>query len=86
MGSRAGPGTDPGSARVLYVFRDKEAEQRFLVERYRSRRDPHPALPRRRGSIRSGHGTTGPPRYAEYRNRWSGSGTSASPWAGGRPR
>jgi DNA phosphorothioation-associated putative methyltransferase len=25
---------------VLYVFRDKDAEQRFLVDRYRSRRNP----------------------------------------------
>jgi len=27
---------------VLYVFRDKDAEQRFLVDRYRSRRTPLP--------------------------------------------
>lgn len=32
----------PVAPGVLYVFRDKEAEQRFLVERYRSRRNlPH---------------------------------------------
>jgi len=32
---------------VLYVFRDKEAEQRFLADRYRSRRPPAaPRLPR----------------------------------------
>jgi DNA phosphorothioation-associated putative methyltransferase len=30
----------PVAPGVLYVFRDKDAEQRFLVDRYRSRRNP----------------------------------------------
>ena len=39
----------PVAPGVLYVFRDKDAEQRFLVDRYRSRRSPlrMPSLPPR---------------------------------------
>ncbi|MFZ1641148.1 MAG: DNA phosphorothioation-associated putative methyltransferase [Candidatus Contendobacter sp.] len=58
----------PVAPGVLYVFRDKDAEQRFLVERYRSRRNlprglsaPARECPERPRRDRAAE------RYAEYR-------------------
>lgn len=58
----------PVAPGVLYVFRDKDAEQRFLVERYRSRRYPlpRPTPPAREHPERSRRDRA-TERYAEYR-------------------
>jgi DNA phosphorothioation-associated putative methyltransferase len=65
----------PVAPGVLYVFRDADLEQRFLLDRYRSRRSPlRTALPRRERPPRTRSSPTPRPprdrlaeRYAAYR-------------------
>lgn len=59
---------------VLYLFRDKDAEQRFLVDRYRSRRNlphglstPKRERPQREQPERPAQRDRAAERYAEYR-------------------
>ena len=68
----------PVAPGVQYVFRDKDAEQRFLIDRYRSRRNllraPSTRIPEARTASRRDRAAE---RYEEYReplerlwNRW----------------
>jgi len=58
----------PVAPGVLYVFRDKDAEQRFLVDRYRSKsnrlREPSPRPHQREQRVRPDRGAE---RYGAYR-------------------